>query len=197
MTDQQFDEATWREQLRQNRTEKDEFFAEDRRSPLSQADRDGFDGLEYFDPNPEYRVTATATVHDDPIAVEMTVTNGDPTRFQRVVTFEFDLPASESNDTDGETVTETLHGFRPEGDDSLFVPFRDKTTGQESYRGGRYMDLHPEGELRDGASITIDFNLAYTPFCAFSDSFACPLPPEENWLSTTIPAGERDPPVDE
>jgi uncharacterized protein (DUF1684 family) len=204
MTDNQFDEATWRERLQQNRTEKDEFFAEDRRSPLSQADRESFDGLDYFDPDPEYRVTATATVHDDPIAVEMTVSNGDPTRFQRVVTFEFELPsdgaadsAEESAETDGETVTETLHGFRPQGDDSLFVPFRDKTTGQETYRGGRYMDLHPEGDLRDGTSITIDFNLAYTPFCAFSDSFACPLPPEENWLQTTVPAGERDPPVGE
>jgi uncharacterized protein (DUF1684 family) len=41
--------------------------------------------------------------------------------------------------------------------------------------------------------VVLDFNLAYTPFCTFSDVFSCPLPLEENWLGTTVPAGERTP----
>jgi uncharacterized protein (DUF1684 family) len=41
--------------------------------------------------------------------------------------------------------------------------------------------------------VTLDFNLAYSPFCAFSETFSCPLPPEENWLETTVEAGERTP----
>jgi uncharacterized protein (DUF1684 family) len=41
--------------------------------------------------------------------------------------------------------------------------------------------------------VTIDFNLAYSPFCAYSETFACPLPPEENWLETVVPAGEKAP----
>jgi uncharacterized protein (DUF1684 family) len=72
------------------------------------------------------------------------------------------------------------------------VPFRDKTTGQESYRGGRYLELHPEDDLVDGETVTLDFNLAYTPFCSYTDTFSCPLPPEENWLGATVRAGERD-----
>lgn len=227
MTDS-FDATTWRDRLAQSRAEKDEFLADDPRSPLPESARESFEGLKYFDPDPAYRVTATATVHDDPDPVEMTVTDGPPERFLHVVTFEFELPSGGGGDGeptgDGETtsngepadageseaegeadpaessdtVSETLAAYRREGDDGgLFVPFRDKTTGQATYRGGRYMDLHPEGELTDGDEVTVDFNLAYTPFCAFDDAFACPLPPEENWLSTTVPAGEPDPDLDE
>jgi uncharacterized protein (DUF1684 family) len=53
------------------------------------------------------------------------------------------------------------------------------------------MELEVEGALADGAEVTVDFNLAYSPFCAYSDTFSCPLPPEENWLGTAIRAGER------
>jgi hypothetical protein len=73
----------------------------------------------------------------------------------------------------------------------VFVPFRDKTTGQETYAGGRYMELEPDRQLAEGDRVTIDFNLAYAPFCAYSETFACPLPPEENWLGVPVRAGER------
>jgi len=55
------------------------------------------------------------------------------------------------------------------------------------------MELEPERDLSDGDLVTIDFNLAYSPFCAYSDTFACPLPPEENWLDAAIEAGEQVP----
>jgi len=186
MTDRgEFDESTWAAELREKREEKDRFFAEHPQSPVSPGERDGFAGLDYFDPDPTYRVTATVTVHDKPEPVEMETTNGPPTRYLRVVTFAFELRDERS----------TLAGYRQEGaeDATLFVPFRDKTTGQQSYRGGRYMELQPSGDLADGDGVVVDFNLAYTPFCAYSDAFACPLPPEENWLDVAVPAGERDP----
>jgi uncharacterized protein (DUF1684 family) len=55
------------------------------------------------------------------------------------------------------------------------------------------MVRQPPGALLQGDEVVVDFNLAYTPFCAFSDAFSCPLPPEENWLVVTVPAGERAP----
>jgi uncharacterized protein (DUF1684 family) len=172
------------DRLRENRAEKDRVFAEERGSPIPPDERDGFDGLAYFEPDPEYRVAATATVHDDPEPVDMETSDDRTVRYLRVVTFEFDLGGD----------MHTLHGYRQEGgDDEVFVPFRDKTTGQQTYHGGRYMELAPDRELEDGDRVTLDFNLAYTPFCAFSDAFSCPLPPEENWLETTVPAGERNP----
>jgi len=171
------------QRLRRNRDEKDEFFAEHPQSPIPPEEREAFDGLAYFDPDPTYRVDASVTVHDDPDPVEMETTDGRVVRYLHVVTFEFDV--------DGETAR--LQGYRQAGDDpgQLFVPFRDKTTGQQSYAKGRYMELEHEEELADGDTVTLDFNLAYAPFCAYSDTFSCPLPPEANWLDLAIEAGER------
>ena len=171
------------ERLRANRREKDDFFAEHPQSPVPPEHRDEFDGLDYFEPNPDYRVEATVTVHDDPEPVEMETTASNPVRYLRVVTFAFEVGGEEH----------ALAGYRQEGDDgAVFVPFRDKTTGQETYADGRYMELEVDGDLEDGTEVTLDFNLAYSPFCAYSETFSCPLPPEENWLETTVEAGEKD-----
>jgi len=171
------------EQLRQNRAEKDDFFAEHPQSPIPPEERDSFDGLAYFDPDEEYRVEATATWHGEPATVEMETTDGRTVRYLHVVTFAFEL--------DGES--HELQGYRQAGNDeaSFFVPFRDKTTGQQSYEKGRYMELEVDGALDDGETVTLDFNLAYAPFCAYSDTFSCPLPPEANWLAIPVEAGER------
>ena len=171
--------------LRANREEKDDFFAEHPQSPIPPEHRESFSGLDYFDPDLDYRVDATVTVHGDPEPVPMETTAGKEVRYVRIVTFAFELDSREYE----------LQGYkqRPDDDDEpIFVPFRDKTTGQESYRGGRYLELHPEDDLVDGETVTLDFNLAYTPFCSYTDTFSCPLPPEENWLGATVRAGERD-----
>ncbi|MFA9416167.1 DUF1684 domain-containing protein [Natrinema sp. HArc-T2] len=180
----------WRAELESKRAEKDDFFATHPQSPIPPEERDEFDGLEYFDPDPTYRVTATATVHDDPEVVLMESTAGREVRYLRVATLEFDLDREAEDLEDG---TFELAAYQQESPNAepLFVPFRDKTTGQQTYQGGRYMELEAERDLEDGDELVVDFNLAYSPFCAYSETFDCPLPPEENWLEITIPAGER------
>ena len=59
------DSDDWADRLEANRAEKDQFLAEHRQSPIPPGEREGFDGLEYFPPDPDYRVEATATVHDE------------------------------------------------------------------------------------------------------------------------------------
>jgi len=73
--------------------------------------------------------------------------------------------------------------------DYLFLPFRDQTSGNESYGGGRYLDLSKPAT----DTIRIDFNLSYNPYCAYSHRFSCPIPPAENTLSVPIHAGEKTP----
>ncbi|UPW02152.1 DUF1684 domain-containing protein [Halorussus gelatinilyticus] len=179
--DDDFDAEEWRERLQSHRTEKDDFFADHPQSPIPPEERDDFESLDYFDPDPKYRVTATVEVHERPDPVEMEVSAGPPQRYLRVATLRFELGADELE----------LAGYRQQADDDgLFVPFRDKTTGQQTYRDGRYMEFETE-ELADGSEMVLDFNLAYSPFCAYSETFACPLPPEENWLDAEIRAGEK------
>ncbi|WP_276299803.1 DUF1684 domain-containing protein [Halorussus lipolyticus] len=180
-----FDPEEWREQLQSHRQQKDDFFAEHRQSPIPPEDRDDFDGLDYFDPDPDYRVTASVEAHDQPEPVEMEVSAGAPQRYLRVATLHFELGEGD----DAESLE--LSAYQQEGQDGLFVPFRDKTTGQQTHQDGRYMEFEIEGDLSDTDELPLDFNLAYSPFCAYSETFACPLPPEENWLEVEIRAGEK------
>ncbi|MEZ0540690.1 DUF1684 domain-containing protein [Fibrella arboris] len=73
--------------------------------------------------------------------------------------------------------------------DYLFLPFTDATTGQETYGGGRYLDLRT-GQIQNG-TLVLDFNKAYNPYCAYKSGYACPIPPAANRLAVAIKAGER------
>lgn len=72
---------------------------------------------------------------------------------------------------------------------SLFLPFTDITNGEETYGGGRYLNM----DKRDftGDSVIIDFNKSYNPWCVYGDGFSCPVPPGENALPVAVRAGEK------
>lgn len=74
-----------------------------------------------------------------------------------------------------------------EGGGRLFVPFRDETSGRETYGGGRYLDL----DVAASGRYALDFNRAYHPYCVYDPGFSCPLPPPENTLGLPVTAGER------
>ena len=203
----EFDVDSWREELESYRAEKDEQFASSRQSPLPSDERKAFDGLEYFEPDPDYRVAATVELVDSDETVTMETSTDGEQLYHQAARLHFEVP-----DADGEPTEATLVAYQRVDHDggSLFVPFRDKTTGQRTYPGGRYMELHHEGasrsdansssgersdpgngSLEDQSEVPVDFNLAYSPFCAYSEAYECPLPPRENWLEVAIPAGER------
>ena len=75
------------------------------------------------------------------------------------------------------------------GDDLLFVPFRDATSGKETYGAGRYLDV----SRVDTQEYILDFNMAYNPSCAYSPRYNCPYPPSENHLKIPVEAGEKIP----
>ena len=207
----EFDTDGWREELQSYRDQKDEQFGSARQSPVPPDEREAFDGLPYFEPDPAYRVEATVELVDGDGTVTMeTSTEGEGgTRpegasrsartaseasrerlYRRAARLHFTVPEAEGEPTEATLVAYQRVDETDSG--SLFVPFRDKTTGQQTYPGGRYMELHYDDELADGAEIPLDFNLAYSPFCAYSEAYECPLPPRENWLEIAVSAGERD-----
>jgi uncharacterized protein (DUF1684 family) len=162
-------------ELLEYRTERDHFFKHAHESPVPHEERDAFDGLAYFEQDQDlvFEVTLDPV---EPTDVTITTTKGEERTYVRVATATLNIA--------GEETTVALYST---GHDSLFLPFRDATSGKESYGAARYLDIHPQG---DGA-VTIDFNYAYSPFCAFSDNYSCALPPSENWLTVPIRAGER------
>ena len=74
-----------------------------------------------------------------------------------------------------------------EGSPDLTFIIKDKTSGKETYPAGRFVDAEAP---KDG-EVTIDFNRAYSPPCAFTAYATCPLPPRQNWLSIAVEAGEK------
>ncbi|MEY4531786.1 MAG: hypothetical protein RLZZ156_2507 [Deinococcota bacterium] len=159
------------------RQEKDQFF-KSRNSPLPASIRAVFTGLKYFDENPNLRQTATLEPDANQEAVLMQTSTGSERVYLRLGWVSFVV----------ENLNSRLAVFVPEDQaDSteLFIPFRDASSGLKTYGSGRYLEAQ-----RSGNTISLDFNLAYNPYCAYSDGWSCPIPPLENWLSVPIEAGE-------
>jgi uncharacterized protein (DUF1684 family) len=162
--------------LESQRMEKDHFFKHSPYSPIE--DRANFGGLNYYLPDPAYRYVLPLQKADQPELLTFQTNTGDEQTYHRLGTVEFEV--------EGETAC--LAVYQSTEHDDLFLPFRDATSGQETYGGGRY--LEPQ-DLGDGR-LLVDFNLAYNPFCAYSVHYSCPLPPFENHLKTVaVRAGEK------
>jgi len=160
------------------RRRKDEHFRTPN-SPLAPEERSAFSGLAYYPPNPAYRVTAALEFASEDVTVNLPTTTGD-TRLMRLLgTARASTPAGEVRLTVFVPLDDATRGF---------IPFRDATSGAETYGAARYVDATVHGD-----TVLIDFNLAYHPYCAYSDRWSCPLPPRENWLELPIRSGERLP----
>ncbi|HEV8282999.1 MAG TPA: DUF1684 domain-containing protein [Chitinophagaceae bacterium] len=78
----------------------------------------------------------------------------------------------------------------PKYKDYLVLMFTDKTSGDESYDAGRYLDF-TLGDIKNN-KVVIDFNKAYNPYCAYEKGkYNCPIPPKENNVQVAIRAGEK------
>jgi len=166
------------------RREKDYFFKEDEDSPIPQRLREAFSGLAYYPADPKYRAHARLVRDPQPKRVTLATSKGIPREMVRVGVFEFEIDGVKQRLAAFKAVPQAGHHHE---DRSLFVPFRDATSGKESYGAARYLDI----EERPTDENLIDFNLAYNPYCAYSDDYVCPFPPQENWLIVPIRAGER------
>jgi hypothetical protein len=177
----------WREAVEEERAKKARFFREGPRSPLPpDVQGEAFPGLDYYDPDPAYRYELALHEHDDPETVTVETTAEGERTYERYGEFAFEV--------DGERVT--LQAYRPtDGSDRLWVPFRDATSGDETYGAGRYLDLEPDHHRTAEGTWVVDFNRAYNPTCAYNPAYECPLTPMENWLDVPVRAGERDFPV--
>ena len=174
-------------EIKQLRHQKDQFFATSPDAPLPPDERQQFQGLRYFEPDPSYRVEAELSYFAEPEEVQLGTTSGRLRRYYRSGEARFRLDDQDCRLTFYQAVPPP--GYDGPGDTSLFFPFRDATTGQESYGAGRYLEV--EGERAADGRLVIDFNLAYSPWCAYNDQYSCVLPPEENRLPVPVRAGER------
>ncbi|MEM9934968.1 MAG: DUF1684 domain-containing protein [Bacteroidota bacterium] len=168
------------------RTQKDLLYNDSLKSPIPKEYLPEFIGLDYFDVNEDFMVTATLRRTKKPTAAKFKTSNPDVTRQYLVYGIvEFTLLNKESELTI--YYTPRTAGLR-KSKRKLFLPFRDKSNGVSTYGGGRYLEL----EIPEGDQLTIDFNKAFNPLCAYGGTFACVIPPAENLIKVEVEAGEKD-----
>lgn len=173
------------DQVLKERTSKDSTFKLPESSPLAEEYIDSFKGLKYFPVNEDYKFGAAFTrVYDQSDFFMKTTTDRLPV-YRKYADVSFILFG---NDIKLE-VYQNVELIKREGyDDYLFLPFTDETSGVESYGGGRYLDIR----IPTGDSIEIDFNMAYNPYCNYSERYSCPVPPPQNDIPLRIEAGEMN-----
>ena len=161
--------------LKAVRDEKDEFFKHHPQSPLTPAQREVFEKLDYYPEAPELCLEAAVEQFPEQETVEMQTSTGDIQVYQRYGRFTFEVDGQRA----ALTIFANEHGF--------FLPFVDAQAGRETYPAGRYLEPQPAGS----GKFLVDFNQAYNPYCAYNENWSCPLTPFENRLQVSIRAGEK------
>jgi uncharacterized protein len=177
------DDSASIKEIEAHRADLDRFMREDAASPIPPNKKNILIPLRYYPPDPSFSVPAVLNIKSGPRPVmEVPTSTGAPRRVELVGTLDFTLR--------GEKLA--LSAFVDEGTRQitrLFVPFADTTSGTDTYPAGRYLDLEPTAT----GIYTIDFNRAYNPYCAYNNTYECPLPPPSNRLKVAITAGEKLP----
>lgn len=175
------DEHYVREILKE-RAEKEDYFSNDPLSPFIEANIP-FNGLQYYDPDPVYKIKARLIPSEQPKMVKVPTSDGLEKTY-----IEFGHAEFEMHGQTNRLLILELAGPGPfKG--TLFLAFGDATSADETYGGGRYLEVTAK---KTDKQITLDFNQTYNPYCAYVDDYSCPLPPPGNLLEVPIRAGEKN-----
>ena len=157
-------------QLLEFRKDKDEFFASDPDSPLTDDQKISFTGLKYFPDNPALRLTVQVDEFPEKETIQMQTTANEIQTYKRFGRFQFSM--------EGQTASLTIYA----SEDGFFLPFVDSLANTETYPAGRYL----EPEFIGKGKFHIDFNRAYNPYCAYNEGWSCPITPFENRLKFLV-----------
>ncbi|MDN3673595.1 DUF1684 domain-containing protein [Flavobacterium branchiarum] len=159
-------------------------YADAKTSPLLAEDLKTFKTLDFYPINEKYSVVAKFVKAKKEKAFEMKTSTDRKPMYIKYGTVYFTIDGVDSQLNVYRNIDLTK---KAEYKDHLFLPFSDLTSGKETYIGGRYIDL----KTPKGKTITIDFNQAYNPYCAYNHKYSCPIVPLENDLNVAVEAGVK------
>jgi len=175
------------QQIKRERFSKDSMFKVSDQSPFDIKGRRELVELEYYEPDSTYRVTATLNLFEHPDSFKMQVTNNSRDQdYFKLGYISFPLKGHNCK----------LNVFQsarmmadPQYKNDLFCPFTDKSNGNGTHEGGRFLEV----TLVPGSNKVIaDFNNCYNPYCAYNSGYTCPIPPSGNHLDLKVEAGEKE-----
>jgi uncharacterized protein (DUF1684 family) len=160
-----------------------EGFLTNPRSPLGESD---LDSLDFYPPDVTWKVSCTCIEEKGAQPFDMPTYSGVTRRYILYAV----ANCRRGRQTFSVSLYQNIHPpVNPIYKNQLFLPFKDETNGENTYGGGRYINLQVT-DTKNG-SLMIDFNRSYNPWCAYSDGFNCPIPPKENHLKFEVAAGEK------
>lgn len=159
------------------RQKKEDFLRQNSESPFVKSEKE-MGTLSYFPIDAKYKVTAKVERIEKRELVMVANSDGSPSRYLKYAWLYFTIEGRDLK----------LLVLKQQFGVGYFLGFTDLTSGEKSYGGGRYLDITGI----KGDRITLDFNLAYNPYCAYAVNFQCPFPPKENHLPVAMEAGEMD-----
>ncbi|WP_158838191.1 DUF1684 domain-containing protein [Polaribacter sp. L3A8] len=155
------------------------------KSPLKKKDLRNFNGLDFFTVDATFIVNAKFTKIENAPTFEMATTTDRKPLYKKYGLLNFTLNGEKCE----LTIYQSQDDLRDEKyKDYLFLPFTDDTSGNESYGGGRYMDVMST-DITANNTVMLNFNNTYNPYCAYNDKYSCPLTPRKNHLNVEVKAG--------
>ena len=172
------------EDIMQFQKKMNEEFKDPATSPLPDRFRKDFATLDFYEPDTTYRIKAKFTRTPEALPFMMPTTTERQTEevVFGIITFSLKGRTHKLEVYQNQELMQQ-EKYR----DYLFLPFADLTNGEDTYGGGRYLDL----TIPKGDTILLDFNKAYNPYCAYNPKYSCPLVPKQNRLDIEIRAGVK------
>lgn len=175
------------------RKQKDRAWKNDEQSPLTEEQKKTFKGLPYFPPNPKFyfKLLLDTGIPDVGKRVIVKTTDGDEQIYLKAGKVMFAV--------EGRNVEATVFEDPKQEQYQYYLLFRDQTTGKETYKNGRMLQIDSSTHSTDSGQassgqgkvmLVVDFNYAYNPYSAYNDNWGCPITPQENILPVRIEAGE-------
>ncbi|MCK9425217.1 MAG: DUF1684 domain-containing protein [Ignavibacteriaceae bacterium] len=168
--------------IEQQRKEKDDSMKNDADSPFNQEPKQHFEPLKYYKVDPDFVFKSKLIEFESKDTISIYGTKGEE---RKVVRFGF-VSISIQNKNYKMNV---YNGTSRSGEKYYSIWFTDKTTGEETYGVGRYLDFELNADK--DFLYTIDFNLAYSPYCSYSPKYSCAVPTKDDYLDIEVTAGEK------
>ena len=166
--------------IEQERIEKNEIFKNDPSSPFNKKGKVEFHPLKYYDVDPSFIYKSKLYENETKDTIVIYGTKGEP---RETVRYGYVTFTRDSKDY-------KLHVYESGGEEKYYsIWFTDKTTNQTTYGVGRYLNITKVDE--PDYLYTLDFNLVYNPYCAYTSNYSCAIPTKEDYIDLAIEAGEK------
>ncbi len=164
------------------RSEKNDFMKNSSDSPFNYKGKIHFEPLKYYKIDPGFVFKSKLFEYDSKDTVLIYGTKGEERKAVRYGFIKFNFKGNEFKEN-------VYEGISKAGENYFSIWFTDKTSGKETYGVGRYIDFELNADKN--FVYTIDFNLAYNPYCAYSPDYSCAIPTKDDYLNLAVEAGEK------